>query len=58
MLIELNDMREAQRSYEANMSAIQAVKSMALKELEIGKDLAIQEEMTTEIRKAAKGKAW
>ncbi|WP_020594207.1 flagellar basal body rod protein FlgC [Kiloniella laminariae] len=34
-LIEMNDMREAQRSYEANLQAIQASKSMLQRTLEI-----------------------
>ena len=36
-LIEMMDMRQAQRSYEANLSAISIVKTMISKTLELGK---------------------
>ncbi len=35
MLIEMADMREAQRSYEANLSAIDAAKSMTMRTIDL-----------------------
>jgi flagellar basal-body rod protein FlgC len=38
VMTEMADMMEAQRSYEANLSALNTTKSMALKTLEIGRN--------------------
>ncbi len=38
VMAEMADMMEAQRSYEANLSALNTTKSMALKTLEIGRN--------------------
>ena len=37
MMVEMADMIQAQRSYDANVSALNATKDMALKALEIGR---------------------